>query len=391
MRVALNGWFLTHSPDTGSGQYLRGLLDWLPRVAPENEYVAVAPAPREGLDASVLNLPPGVSCEAVPASASDLGKVYFEQVLFPRACVRVRADLAHVPYWAPPLRSPVPLVVTIHDVIPLVIPEYRGSFRTRLYTALVSASARGAGLVLTDSDASRDDIVARLGLPPERVRSVPLAADPIFRPSDAFLADAAVRQKHGLPDAYVLYLGGFDARKNLPGLLSAWTWVTQSLGDSYPLVIVGRLPEPDDRMFADLPALAKELNVAETVVFAGPVPKEDLPAVYRGAAVFVYPSRYEGFGLPVLEALACGVPVVASNVSSIPEVVGDAGYLVDPDDTRRLGASILIPIVNPDVAESLNRKALARAAEFTWERTARQTAEAYEVVHHGATESRSIS
>lgn len=374
MRIALNGWFLSHDTQSGSGRYARALLRWLPRVAPEHELVAIAP---EAPTATDLDADARITWVTAPTSQGNWGKLLFEQVHFPRACAEQGADLAHVPYWAPPLRSPVPVVTTVHDVIPLLFPEYRGSLLARAYTALVSAAARGSQLVLTDSDASRQDILRLLRLPAERVRAIPLAADEIFQPSDAFLADAAVRQAHQLPEAYVLTLGGFDVRKNVRGLLAAWTWVANALGDSYPLVIAGDPPRPDGRLFPDVRRLVVELGLTDSVIFAGAISQDDLPAVYRGAAVFVYPSRYEGFGLPVLEAMACGTPVVACQAASIPEVAGDAAYLVDPDDTRALGAAILTPIVNPDFAEGMKQRALARAAQFSWERTARETAEAY--------------
>ncbi len=377
MRILFNGWFLVHDPDTGSGQYLRRLLEWLPRVAPEHEYHVLVPDEVSSVRGQV----PSVTCHVSRiTSAGPWSKLRFEQVLFPRACRRVGADLAHVPYWAPPLASPVSLVVTVHDLIPLLFPEYRGSLLARLYTALVSTASRGADLILTDSEASRQDIISHLGLPANRVRAIYLAAGPEFRP-ETRPDNEAIRERYGLPETYVLYVGGFDRRKNLRQLLAAWTWVDAGAGELYPLVMAGKLPAPDGRMFADLPALARELEIEKTVVFPGPIAHEDLPAVMRGATAFVYPSRYEGFGLPPLEAMACGVPVVACNSSSLPEVVGDAAILVDPDDSRALGASLLTVVVNEDVAQDLRQKGLAQAARFSWEKTAQETAEVYREVN----------
>jgi glycosyltransferase involved in cell wall biosynthesis len=374
MRLALNGWFLVHEPHTGTGQYLRALLDWLPRVAPRHEYWVVIPSGQPA--------PVNSACQIrrVACGASNLDKVRFEQILFPRACRALRADAAHVPYWASPLSSPAPIVLTIHDLIPLVLPDYRGDWRVRLYTSLVTASAAGASVVLADSNASRQDILKRLKLPPERVRTVHLAADERYTPKGDWRADDPIREKYGLDPAggYVLYLGGFDARKNLRALLSAWTWADGPVGQSNPLVLGGQLPRPNRRLFEDIPALAKELEIADTVKFIGPVDEADKPALYRGASVFVYPSRYEGFGLPPLEALACGVPVVASNAAAIVEVVEQAGYLLPPDDTRAFGAAILTCIVEPSVAENLRARGLEQARKFSWEKTARETLAAYE-------------
>jgi glycosyltransferase involved in cell wall biosynthesis len=371
MRVALNGWFLVHNAHTGTGQYLRALAAWLPRVAPQHEYYVIVPS------GQITEVNSGVRLQPVPCGASNFDKVRFEQSLFPRACRDLKADVAHVPYFAPPLASPAPIVVTIHDLIPLVLPEYRGSLSVRLYTALVAAAAAGAALVLADSDASQNDILQHLRLPPEKVRTIYLAAGEQYSPKGDWRVDDPIKQKYGLDEGYVLYLGGFDTRKNVRALLSAWTWAAGSIGQSCPLVLGGHLPTPDGRLFEDYARLAQELDIADTVKLIGAVDETDKPALYRGASVFVYPSRYEGFGLPPLEAMACGVPVVASNAASVIEVVGPAGYLLPPDDTRAFGAAILTCVVEPTVAENLRARGLEQAKKFSWEKTARETVAAY--------------
>jgi glycosyltransferase involved in cell wall biosynthesis len=374
MRVVFNGWFLAHNPHTGSGQYLRALLEWLPRVAPEHEYHVVVPAPN---GRHLPALPAGVQPHALRSGPLHLAKVNFEQRLFPLACRRLGASLAHIPYWAPPLRSPAPIVVTVHDLIPKLLPAYRGGRRGQLYTALVSAATLGAALVLTDSQASASDIRQHLNVPAGRVRPIHLAAGPEYQPKGDWRADEAARAKYGLEEGYVLYFGGFDARKNVRGLLSAWTWADASIGQGYPLVIAGRLPEPGSSMFEDYPALARELDIAETVRFIGHVDETDKPALYRGATVFTYPSRYEGFGLPPLEAMACGVPVVTTTAGSLPEVMGSAAYLLPPDDTRNFGAAIITLVVEPSVHDEMRARGLDQAQKFSWEHTARETALAY--------------
>jgi len=389
MLLALNGWFW-ESPTTGSGQYTRRLVEGLARLDPDVQIVLVVPSSggREGTpDRRAGGRFPGLSdlrscvVHSVSCSRSNLGKVRFEQVAFPRACSRVGADVAHVPYWAPPVRSPVPLVVTIHDVIPLVLRGPRGGYRggplQRLYTALVSATAQGATLALTDSEASRRDILRRLALPDRRVRAIPLAADEMYGPEPA-ANDAAVRAAYGLPDRYVLYLGGFDWRKNLATVLATYRWVGPAVGEVCPLVIAGKLPERNNAFTPDPRRLMRDQGLPEGLVhFTGFVDEDDKPAVYRGAAAFVFPSRYEGFGLPPLEAQACGTPVVASDVASLPEIVGDAGILLPPDDAEGM-AGALIQLVDDDrFRAEMSRRALAQAAEFSWERTAEATLAAY--------------
>lgn len=353
MRVALNAWFWDQ-PETGSGQYTRLLAKYLARVDPSLEIVLIHP-PLTG----------------------NLGKVIFEQVTFPRLARRVGADVAHVPYWAPPLASSVPTVVTIHDLIPLRLRAYRGGPLVRLYTALVSATAPSAAMVLTDSEASRRDVLTYLGIAPERVRTIPLAVEPRFHPEPE-PDDEAVRARYGLPRRYVLYLGGFDVRKNVATALQAYRWVGAVLEGECPLVLAGRLPERETSIFSDPRREAQELELApEWVRFTGPVPEADKPAIYRGAVAFVYPSCYEGFGLPVLEAMACGVPVVASNTSSIPEVVGSAGILLPPDDAEGMAGALLQLVQDDNFHAQMRQRALQQARRFSWEETARHTLEAY--------------
>jgi glycosyltransferase involved in cell wall biosynthesis len=371
MRIVLNGWFLIHHPHTGTGQYLRALLDWLPQVWPEADYHLVTP----GLPVSPAARPASWQVHPVACGAADLHKLYFEQVLFPLACRRLRADIAHIPYWAPPLFfDAAPVIVTIHDLIPRLLPAYRGHTLAQAYTALVSAATPRASLVLADSEASRLDILRLMGLPEKKVRRIYLAADQRYRP-DSDIADQASLKKYGLPETYVLYLGGFDVRKNVPALLEAWA--TCALARYSPLVLGGPVPAPDGRLFADYASLTTRLGLADTVKFIGPVDEADKPALYRGAAVFVYPSRYEGFGLPPLEAMACGTPVVTTTCASLPEVVGEAGLVVSPDDPRALGQAILTCLTEPATTQRLRERGLQQARRFSWENTARETAAAY--------------
>jgi glycosyltransferase involved in cell wall biosynthesis len=382
MQVAINAWFWDR-PTAGSGQYTRRLVEHLAVIAPELEITLVAP---EGWGFQALRFTSHVSHGTQPGTlnlkpeTSNLGKVWFEQIAFPHACRHLDADVAHVPYWAPPLVSSVPTVVTIHDLIPLLLPDYRGGPLVRLYTALVSATARNAALTLTDSQASRRDIVAHIGLPDERVRVIYLAADEQYTPTPG-PDDAAVRARYGLPERYVLYLGGFDVRKNLATVLDAYRRAGPVIGETCPLVVAGRLPEQDSSFAPDPRRLAREQGIDERFVrFTGFVAEGDEPALYRGATAFIFSSHYEGFGLPPLEALACGTPVVGSDVSSIPEVVGDAGVLLPLDDVAGMANALIQLATDADFRAELSRRALVQAAHFSWQRVARETLAAYQDV-----------
>jgi len=311
------------------------------------------------------------------------GKVWFEQHSFPRAVARVRADVAHVPYWGPPLRSPAPLICTVLDVIPLMVPEYNAGLRNRLYTSLVRAAARGADHLLTLSAEGQRQIATRIGVPAERVTVTPLAADKVFHPEPGAERDGEVRARYGLDDVddFVLYLGAYAIHKNVRQLLAAYTYVAQGLGPDVPLVLAGHMPAAwGTPRFPNLPAYIEELGLTPYVRWIGPVDEADKPALYRLASVFAFPSLLEGFGLGPLEAMASGTPVVACEASSIPEVAGDAAFLVAPGDSRAMGGAILSLLTQPEHAATMRNRGLARARDFSWRATAEGTLAAYEQV-----------
>lgn len=309
MRILVNGWFCDEWA-TGSGQYLAALVATLPRASDAHEWVLVRPAARG--DESPL--PPGWGSMRVrtpfDAASKDLAKLWFEQVAFPLACRRAGADVAFVPYWGSALWRPCPVVVTVHDLIPLLLPAYRGGVLQRGYTGLVARTARLASAVLTDSEASRRDIVEHLRIPPERVHAVHLAiaaCEPgVLAPESL----ARVRGRYGLPDgAFLLYLGGFDVRKNVVRTLEGYAKVVErhaGMGSRPPaLVIAGRLPAADTPFAPDPRPAVKRLGLEEHVHIIGWVAEEDKRALYALATGAVFLSEYEGFGLPVLEAMAC--------------------------------------------------------------------------------------
>jgi glycosyltransferase involved in cell wall biosynthesis len=373
MRIAINAWFLDQ-PGTGSGQYLHGLLQSLPDLASEHQLLLVAPPGRVTLQVPGLQI--RLQALSSPFWRSDLGKVLFEQVAFPWACRRWGADVAHVPYWGSPLRPPVPTVVTVHDLIPLLLPAYRGGLPVRLYTRLVAAAAQRAAVVLTDSLASKRDAEGHLGLPAERVRAIYLAPAPHFRPEPQE-EDEAIRRQYDLPPRYVLYLAGHDVRKNVANLVEAFATVAQA-DDDVVLAVGGRLPERTRPPLYDPRPLVQNLGLSDDVRFLGWVEEDHKPALYRGAACAVFASQYEGFGLPVLEALACGTPLVTSNRSSIPELAGDAAFVVDPDDVAALAGAMLGCLVDEPLAVELRQRGPQQAALFRWADTARQTLAAYQ-------------
>jgi glycosyltransferase involved in cell wall biosynthesis len=368
MRVALNGWFLG-LPSTGTGHYLRELFtaaDPLARQAGD-EVVVISPRANPEVPIAVSVAPPRLT--------GDLGKVEFEHVTFPLASRARHFDIAHVPHFGPPLFPSIPTVVTIHDLIPLALPQYRGSWAVRLYTRLAALGARRAGAIIVDSQASRNDIMTHLGIPGERVSVIYLAADATLRPSAEPENAARVRSRYHLPEEFVLYLGGFDARKNVRMLIKAFAALQQDGHSGCKLVIGGMLPRVDSSFFPDPRA-----GAGEEVQFIGEVAEDDKPVLYSSALLFAYPSLYEGFGLPPLEAMACGTPVICSNAGSLPEVVGGAGILVDPSKEADWTGQLRALLSDDGRRRELRALGISQAAKFSWERTARATLEVYRSV-----------
>lgn len=375
MHVAINGWFWDH-PYTGSGQYLRRLVQALRQLEPGLKISLVLPP--HSHDPDELPIQVDVITTGHSRRTGRMGKVWFEQVTFPRMAQRVAADLAHVPYWGPPLATRMPLIVSVLDVIPLQYPQYALGAYNRLYVSLVSTAARGAAQIITISQTARLDIEQRLGIPAERITATYLAQDERFHPKIGQERHAIVRKKYNLPEHYVLYLGGFDARKRVNDLLLAYTWVSEAEGDNYPLVIAGREPKWGTPLFPDLREYARRLNIEDYVRWIGYVDEEDKPSLYRMADVFVYPSEYEGFGLPPLEAMACATPVVTSNALIFEEVLGSAAYAVE--DARSMAGAILALLLQEPLRHTMINQGLAQATKYSWRKTARATLDVYERV-----------
>ena len=375
MKIAVNAWFWDN-PSVGSGQYLKYLIPALLEADETLELFLISPKPFDPAP------PAGSNLNAVVASppmnpSGNLAKVWFEQVTFPRACRMLGVDLAHVPYFGSPWVTPVPVVVTIHDLIPMVLPAYRGDARVRLYTRLVAAAAKRATLVLADSQASQRDIQRHLNLPDERVRVVYLAPAPAYQPAETCDQIVALKQKYHLPPQFILYLGGYDVRKNVDTLIRAYAQLDPALQAAYPLVLVGKLPRQASSLFFEPLALVRQLNIKDRVITPGWVAEDDLPLLYAAAQVFVYPSRYEGFGLPVLEAMACGTPVVTSNAASLPELAGAAARQIDPTDVAQLAEALTRLCTEETTRSELIRRGFEQVEKFTWQKTAAETLQAY--------------
>jgi alpha-1,3-rhamnosyl/mannosyltransferase len=298
---------------------------------------------------------------------------FAEQVRLPPLARRLRADVWHAPYYVHPYAIRTPTVLTAYDAIGARVPgAVPGPHRRAALAASTWLAFRNARVVIAISEWVGRDLTGAFGLRDDRVRVVPLGVSPSFRPHRADELHG-VRARLGLPDRYLLYVGITKPHKNLDGLLRAVARLASDDDDDVPALVVAGAE--DERYAPALRRLAGELRLGhDRVRFVGPVDEADLPALHAGAEVFVFPSRQEGFGLPVLEAMASGVAVACSDRSSLPEVAGDAAVLFDPDDPAAIAAGIRRALVE---REALGAAGVRRAAQFTWQRTAEATAAVY--------------
>ena len=364
MRIAIDA--STISTQGGPRTYVLGLLEALLRIDRDNDYVVFYNDP------SHLGRFPRAR-EVVLPGKNPLVRLWREHVLLPLACKRELVDVLHCPKSAIPFFSPCPVVVTLHDLIPLKHPETE-RIAARIYWRLqIPIAAKRSAFIITDSEHARQEIMADFRVSPEKIKAIMLGFDPAMIEERDAAAGAAVRGKYSLPANYILYVGTIQPRKNLDTLIEAFSLLKRKGAFAGKLVIVGRKGWLYDRLFSRI----KELNLDGEVIFTGFVPDEDLPFIYDGARVFVYLSLFEGFGLPPLEAMACGVPVITSNTTSLPEVVGDAGIAVPPLAIEQVAAALLRVLESEETAAAMREQGLARARSFSWENAARQTLDIY--------------
>lgn len=346
--------------DFGIGTHIHNLLSGLAAEDKDNDYVLFH---RPGED--ITALPASMEKVEEPSGLYSLR----EPFSLGKSVRRARLDLLHCPHYVTPFRPGCRLVVTIHDIIHLLFPEYLPGRAARLYAAyFLKRAARKADVIFTVSESSRRDILKHLPAREEQVLTVHNAVDPVFsRPVEAERLKA-VKDKYHLFAPYVLYVGNDKAHKNLATAVEAFRQFSGMSGFGWNFVLAGGTFK-DPTIGAAILRQVEESQLSDSVSFLGFIPGEDLAAVYTGAEIFIFPSLYEGFGLPPLEAMAAGVPVVASNRPAMPEVLGDAAVLADPTDPTRLGTAMLRLANEPELRKELIRKGKQQAAKYTWSKT----------------------
>ena len=364
MRVAID---VRKLHDFGIGTYVRNLLYQLSRIDRETDYVLLCRSRDAGLAASL-----GENFRTVTQRAPNYS--IREQLMVPLSLSRAGATLFHAPHYVLPPLTPCRAIVTIHDCIHLRFPQYLPNRLAYAYArAQIWSATRRARRVLTVSQASKEDIVRFFDVPESKVTVIPNAIDERFRqpPSDADLV--RVHERYQLPERFIMYAGNVKPHKNLERLIDAFVTVRSRGFDDVGLLLSGSAVS----QYATLRRAVHRYNLHKHVRFLGYQTTETLAVLYRLADVFVFPSLYEGFGLSPLEALASGTPVVASNVSSLPEVLGDAAVLVDPLDATAIAEGIMRVLEDADLRADLHRRGLARAGHFSWEQSVKRTRRIY--------------
>ncbi len=370
-RIALNAHLLFGGASyrsAGIHHYIDNLLRHLPEAGPDLDFTVYVGAGQPAMARAT------VQRSRWPTQRPPV-RILWEQLVQPWALLRGRPDLLHSLAFASPLVNPVPAVVTMYDLSFRLMPEKFPAAQRLYLSAMTAQACRRARRVIAISESTRADVVRLLGIEAARVDVAYPGVDARFRPWPP-AAVAAFRARAGLPERFILFLGTLEPRKNLGALITAFAQLRRTAPEVH-LMVAGAKGWFYGDLFRQVSALALE----DRVHFPGFVPAEDLPGWYNAAAVFAYPSSFEGFGMPVAEALACGRPVVTSTVSSLPEAGGAAALLVPPQDVEALAAALRQAL---DQAEALGPLGPAQAARFTWAATAARTVDSYRKALTGA-------
>jgi glycosyltransferase involved in cell wall biosynthesis len=370
MHIGLNAHLLSLSRSyraAGINWYIYNLLRHLPNVGDQHHYTAFlgdkgARQAFPELETKTTSLP----------TVNPAVRIFWEQTVQPLQLLKEGMDLFHSLAFVQPVLLPCPGIVTIYDLSFILFPEYLHPMR-RLYLRWGTGySVRRAQRIIAISSSTKRDIVELLGITEGKVDVVPCGVDEDFQPlEDQVLAD--FRRKRHLPGQMILFVGTIEPRKNLIALLRGYALLRERVQP--PLLVIGGA---QGWYHQEVFSAVEKLGLREDVIFPGYIPREELPHWYNAADLFIYPSLYEGFGLPPLEAMACGTPVITSNLSSLPEVVGEAGILVNPDSVEEIAEAMHRVLTDNNLQAEMSGKGLNRAREFSWKKAAQGTVKAYE-------------
>lgn len=339
---------------TGIGYYAKNLLRALKGIDSQNQYIAYAPPAKKDMN--------------------TIERMIWENHGLRRAAAKERLDLLHVPGFAPPLNIGCKVVTTVHDLIGLIYSKEMGAISRFYWARWLPMAIRRSDLIIADSENTKKDILRYVRFPEDRIRVIYLAQAPAYRRIEDTQRLLQVREKYGLKDDFILFVGTIEPRKNLISVLKAYDELIRSKVTDKRFVIVGKSGWGEGPIHDYI----REEGLTDYISFLGFIDEDDLAALYSICSLFVYVPFYEGFGLPPLEAMACGAPVITSSTSSVPEIVSDAAITVAPDDIDAIVEAMRQVLVNPDMQRQLREKGLARAKTFSWEKVAKEVLEVYD-------------
>ena len=371
MHIGFNTFALS-SKKTGAGIYISKLIEYLSYIDRDNIY---------SIFINKNNYEQFLKVKADNFKKIDAGsltrirplRILWEQIALPSYIVSRDIDIFHSPVFVSPPRLKCKSIITVFDMTFFRFPDKHSKIKRHYFSKFIPLSVRRADKIITLSENSKRDIIDFFKVKPDKVKVIYLAADETFRPiEDPSFLDR-VRIKHGIQGDFILFVGVLEPRKNLLGLIKAYYCLKKDKNINEKLVITGK------RGWDYMPVLrlVRELRLEKDIIFTGYVPEEDLILLYNAAKIFIYPSLYEGFGLPVLEAMACGTPVITSQNSALQEIAKDAAILIDPLSEGDMARNCYELLSNPSLQERLRQAGLGRARQFSWKDTARQTLEVY--------------
>jgi glycosyltransferase involved in cell wall biosynthesis len=364
MKIALDARLVHYRRYSGIGRYIIHLAELLPDLDHDNSFTIIH---------SRKDRNPPHHPAAQLQTAWTPSHYRWEQITFPLELLRLKINLLHSPDFIPPFSGSYRRIITVHDLNFLYYPQFLTNESRRYYNWQIERAVQIADHVLADSHATRLDLIKLLNVPEEKITVVWLAPNAmayrVLKPAEI----AAARQRLQLPDRFILFAGTLEPRKNVAGLLRAYRLLIEHDRHSPDLVLAGSR----GWLFDETHALIDELRIRDRVHWIDSLPDSDLAALYNAAAVFVLPSYYEGFGLTVLEAMACGAPCIISDRGSLPEIAGGAAKEIDPDDISELMEAIAGVLSDHSLQQQLRQNGFERAAEFSWQRCARETLAVY--------------
>lgn len=378
MRIGIDASVTTYNEKAGIGNYAFNLIKNLALIDKDNDYVLFYNFGLRG-KGKVLGINQSNFTEKKIRIPNRILHPLWSKLNFPSIEVIIgEIDVFHSPSFILPPFKKARSIVTVHDLSFKFFPEDYPKDFCKYYEREVPLSARRADLVITDSKSSKDDIVRWLNIPENKIRVIYLAVDERFRKVKDELLLKEIEQKFNIDRKFILSVGTLQKRKNLLRLIEAFYDFMKIVQEDYILVFVGKQEYP----LEEVSRIVQEYGLEKKIIFTNYVPDEDLPALYSSASLFVFPSLYEGFGMPILESMACGTPVITSNVSSMPEVAGDAAILVNPEGREELAYAMQKVLTNSSLRERMIKKGEEQVKLFSWKKTAEQTLAVYKEVHN---------